>query len=108
MKKDSDGPRERRRGRLKNGNTPGDFGKAPRCEAKTRAGTSCQCPAMANGRCHLHGGKSTGPRTPEGLYRCKMANWKTGVYSAEACASRKEFAELIKIYNEAIKDAQEA
>ncbi|MFC1944498.1 HGGxSTG domain-containing protein [Chloroflexota bacterium] len=24
---------------------------------------------MKNGRCRMHGGKSTGPRTPEGLER---------------------------------------
>lgn len=31
-----------------------------RCGAKTRAGTPCKNGAMANGRCRLHGGKSTG------------------------------------------------
>jgi hypothetical protein len=24
----------------------------------------------------MHGAKSTGPRTPEGLERCRRANWK--------------------------------
>lgn len=33
----------------------------PICGAKTRAGTPCKNPAMPNGRCKLHGGKSTGP-----------------------------------------------
>ena len=37
-----------------------------RCEARTRSGTPCKCKAMGNGRCRLHGGLSTGPRTPEG------------------------------------------
>lgn len=32
----------------------------PACGAKTRAGTPCKNPAMPNGRCKLHGGKSTG------------------------------------------------
>lgn len=32
-----------------------------RCGAKTRAGTPCKNGAMANGRCRMHGGKSTGP-----------------------------------------------
>ncbi len=41
---------------------------------------------MKNGRCRLHGGKSTGPRTPEGLERARRANWKHGRYSAEAKA----------------------
>ena len=33
------------------------FNGAPACGAKTRRGTPCLCPAMANGRCKLHGGK---------------------------------------------------
>ncbi len=32
----------------RNGNPAGDFSKAPRCGAKTRRGTECQCPAMPN------------------------------------------------------------
>lgn len=31
-----------------------------RCGAKTRAGTPCKNGAMENGRCRMHGGKSTG------------------------------------------------
>ncbi|MFC3768375.1 HGGxSTG domain-containing protein [Paenibacillus sp. GCM10012303] len=31
------------------------------CGAKTRNGTPCKRAAMPNGRCNLHGGKSTGP-----------------------------------------------
>lgn len=31
-----------------------------RCGAKTRSGKPCQSPAMANGRCRMHGGKSLG------------------------------------------------
>ncbi len=34
------------------------------CGAKTRAGGECKAPAMANGRCRVHGGASTGPNTP--------------------------------------------
>jgi hypothetical protein len=37
---------------------------------------------MKNGRCRLHGGKSTGPRTPEGLARSKAARWVHGNRSA--------------------------
>ena len=37
------------------------------CGAKTRAGTPCkQRGIYDNGRCHLHGGLSTGPRTEAG------------------------------------------
>lgn len=37
---------------------------ARRCGAKTRAGGECKAPAMANGRCRVHGGASTGPKKP--------------------------------------------
>lgn len=37
-----------------------------RCEAKTRRGTACQCKALPNGRCMLHGGLSTGPKSRAG------------------------------------------
>ena len=69
-----------RRGRLRNGARPGDFLAAPRCGACTRAGGCCRQPAMANGRCRLHGGLSTGPRTVEGRARC--ARLTHGFYSA--------------------------
>jgi hypothetical protein len=55
---------------------------------------------MPNGRCRLHGGKSTGPRTPGGLERSKRANWKHGYYSREANAERqrvKAAAMLLRI-----------
>ena len=50
----------------------------PRCGAKTRSGRPCQARAVwdkqhnrpRNGRCRMHGGLSTGPRTPEGHARC--------------------------------------
>src|SRR5262245_59601151 len=71
-----------RRGRLKNGARPGDFLAAPRCGARTRAGCACRQPAMKNGRCRMHGGLSTGPRTPEGRERCRRARLTHGAYSA--------------------------
>ena len=44
------------------------------CGAKTRRGTACQRVSEArNGRCRLHGGFSTGPRTPEGRQRVAEA-----------------------------------
>ena len=36
-------------------------------KARTHGGLPCRMPAMANGRCRLHGGKSTGAKTAEGL-----------------------------------------
>ena len=43
--------------------------RGEKCGARTRHGTPCQCKALPNGRCKLHGGKSTGPKTPEGKRR---------------------------------------
>ncbi len=69
-------------GRLKNGNPAGNPNNAPRCGAQRRGKVEiCKAPAMANGRCRLHGGKSTGPRTPEGLARSQRANLIHGEYS---------------------------
>jgi hypothetical protein len=70
---------------------------APRCGARRkRDGNPCQQPAMQNGRCRVHGGLSTGPRTPEGLARSRRSNWKHGYYSAEAKATRRESRALIQ------------
>src|SRR5437762_10534391 len=85
-----------KRGWLKNGNRPGDPNSASRCGAKTRRGKECLAPGMSNGRCRMHGGASTGPRTPEGLARSRRANWKHGSYSAEAKAERRSFRHLLQ------------
>jgi hypothetical protein len=50
---------------------------------------------MANGRCLMHGGASTRPRTAEGLARSRRARWKHGLYSAEARAEQKRVRELL-------------
>lgn len=89
-------PRELRRGWLKNGNPPGDFAKAARCGARTRRGSICQSPAMANGRCRLHGGLSTGPRTAEGLERMRRAVTKHGRYSKTAKDERSDLRAMLK------------
>jgi hypothetical protein len=93
-------------GWLKNGNPVGDPNSAPRCGAKTRRGTACQSPAMANGRCRMHGGASTGPRTAEGLARSRRARWKHGLYSAEALAEHKRARELLTQSRELLKQLQ--
>jgi len=74
-------------GFLKNGNPTGNYLNAPRCNAKAkRTGLACRQPAMANGKCRMHGGLSTGPKTVEGLARSKKANWKHGFFNAESKA----------------------
>jgi hypothetical protein len=82
----------RRRGRLRHGNPSGDFLAAPRCGAKTRAGCACRQPAMRNGRCRLHGGKSTGARTAAGLARCRTATLAHGQRTAEIIALKSAAA----------------
>lgn len=42
----------------------------PECGARTRSGASCRTPAMANGRCRMHGGKSKGAKKGN-KYRAK-------------------------------------
>src|ERR1017187_10497750 len=89
-------PHEKRRGWLKNGNSPGDFTRAARCGAKTRRGTLCQCPAMANGRCRLHGGLSTGPKTAAGIDRIRRSATKHGRYAKAAREERQQLRALLR------------
>ena len=47
------------------------------CQATTKRGTPCQCKAIETKRgawrCKLHGGLSSGPKTPEGRARIAAA-----------------------------------
>ena len=66
-----------------------------RCIAKTRRGTECQRAAYKhNGRCRLHGGLSTGARTPEGLQRISEANIKHGRQTKDKLAAQRHAAEV--------------
>ncbi len=48
------------------------------CGAKTRAGTPCKRKdLLQGGRCRLHGGLSTGPKTLEGKRRSALNTGKT-------------------------------
>ena len=59
---------------------------------------------MANGRCRLHGGLSTGPRTRKGLEASRKARWKHGHYSAEARQRRKEARLQLRILSALLKE----
>jgi len=74
------------------------FLNAPRCGAKSRRnnGAPCKQPAMPNGRCRLHGGKSTGAKTPEGKLRSAKANLKHGLYTKQALAERQHYKNLLQ------------
>lgn len=61
------------------------------CLARTRSGAPCQKhPIVGRTRCRLHGGLSTGPRTPEGKAACIAAHWKHGRRSKAYVEARKE------------------
>ena len=56
-----------------------NLANTPRCGAKTRCGTPCKGPAVhGKRRCRKHGGFSTGPRTPEGKERSRLAHLTHG------------------------------
>jgi glucans biosynthesis protein len=67
---------------------------APRCGARTRAGTPCQRPALrGRKRCRLHGGLS--PGAPRGA---KNGNYKNGDWTAEAIEERKWLRSLVHAF----------
>ena len=76
--------------------------EARKCGAKTRSAGVCGQPGMKNGRCNYHGGKSTGPRTPDGLERSRMASWKHGRRSAAFIAERRETAASVRLLRKII------
>lgn len=91
------------RGWLRNGGTPGNPDNAPRCGAKTRRGTPCRSAAMKNGRCRMHGGKSTGAKTAEGIERIRAARTKHGRYSAASIARRRAARQAIRALRELLR-----
>jgi len=60
------------------------------CLAKNRSGKPCQKhPIVGRTRCRLHGGLSTGPKTPEGKARIAAAHYKHGQRSRAFVETRK-------------------
>ncbi|MFZ2587539.1 MAG: HGGxSTG domain-containing protein [Alphaproteobacteria bacterium] len=56
----------------------------PKCKCRCkRTRLPCRQPAMRNGCCRLHGGKSTGPKTEAGREAISKANLTHGRYSLE-------------------------
>lgn len=59
------------------------------CGAKTRKGTACRNKSEpGKRRCKFHGGKSTGPRTPEG--RARVAEAQCRRWTASRAVNRTE------------------
>ena len=78
-----------------------------RCEAKTRKGTPCQRPAkLPVGRCRLHGGASTGPRTKEGLKRLADSKTKHGRFTKIKRAKAKARTEEGRIIRRELKELE--
>ena len=72
----------------------GDQWEGVRCGAKTRSGSKCQRPGYkVNGKCHLHGGASTGPRTEAGQASLTESKTKHGKFTKEKRADAKRRAE---------------
>jgi hypothetical protein len=72
---------------------------APRCGARTRAGSPCQCPAIrGRARCRLHGGKSSGAPKARG-----NGNYKRGEFTAEAIQERQWLRSIVRIYGKLVK-----
>jgi hypothetical protein len=67
----------------------GPMNEAPRCGARTRAGTPCQSPAISGkARCRMHGGKKSGaPRGNRNAVR-------HGVFTEEAIEREVRVREL--------------
>jgi hypothetical protein len=65
---------------------------APRCLARTRAGTPCQkAAATGKKRCRMHGG-AKGSGAPRGE---RNGNYRSGLYTCEAVAERRALGALI-------------
>jgi hypothetical protein len=68
--------------------------RAPKCGARTRAGTPCQrLPIRGRTRCRLHGGLS--PGAPRGA---KNGNFRNGDWTAEAIEERKWLRSLVRSF----------
>jgi len=99
------------RGRLKYGNQSGDPSKSPRCGAHCKStGQPCRAPGMrrSNGvysRCYMHGGRSTGPKTPEGKERVRQARITHGRSTAKAKAIRRELRDALRAIKAKLTEA---
>ena len=76
--------------------------RSPRCGARTRRETACRSPAMANGRCRMHGG--TSPGAPRGNGNAL----KHGRHSATATAERRELVALIRSMRKLVAEGHES
>lgn len=81
------------------------FGKLCGAKARTNDHKPCRQPAMANGRCRFHGGKSTGAKTTKGIARQRRANLKHGAYSSGVRTSKANLRKLLATSDELLDQA---
>ena len=78
-----------------------------RCEAITRKGTYCQRPGnKTNGRCKLHGGRSTGPRTEDGIASLTASKTTHGRTTKTERTKAKQRAEVGRQVREELKEIE--
>ena len=71
---------------------PRSLSQAPRCLARTRRGSLCQCPASrGKNRCRIHGA-APGSGAPKGEAN---GSWKHGGWTHEAVDLRREVSRLL-------------
>ena len=58
---------------------------------------------MANGRCRLHGGLSTGPKSAKGIELIRLAVTKHGRYSAAAKVEQEQYRALLQAGHELMR-----
>lgn len=98
MKMSKKQPHVPRLGQLKNWNPPCDLSKLPKCTAKAKStGQRCGQPAMKNGKCFWHGGKSSGP--PQGNQNALTH----GLYTSDRERLRKQISELLAAARDTLK-----
>ena len=74
--------------------------QSQRCGARTRSGMPCRSPAMANGRCRMHGGKS--PGAPIG-----NSNALThGRYTADEITRRRGLSALLRAMRQLVESVE--
>jgi hypothetical protein len=87
----------------------------PRCSAHRRDGRRCQAKVVwdtehdrpRNTKCRVHGGASTGPRTPEGKQRIAESNRLRAQARRQAQALAAAQAEALAMYQEALAKYEE-
>ena len=68
------------------------------CGAKSRTNNNLPCRnyTMKNGRCRMHGGSSTGPKTNQGKKSIAQARTTNGLRTKDMLAEKKKYREIVR------------